>query len=154
MESPLGELTLVARGLSLCAVLWENDRFYRNRLPRLLKDPTHRTLLCAQEQITAYFRSELKAFDLPLDLLGSEFQMKVWKALLDIPFGKVESYSSLAKIIGLPQACRAVGTANSRNPLSIIVPCHRVVSKTGALAGFSGGLSHKAYLLDLEKAGP
>ena len=105
------------------------------------------------EQFQAYFKGELKAFKFPLDLrLGTPFQQKVWKTLLTIPYGETRSYKWMAKSINNPDSSRAVGNANGQNPLSIIIPCHRVVRENGALGGYTGGIQIKRYLLDLEKA--
>lgn len=115
------------------------------------------TLLAeAQRQLAAYLRGELRAFDLPLDLRGTPFQRRVWGALLEIPWGATCSYRDLAARIGQPAAVRAVGAANGANPISIVVPCHRVIASDGALRGYSGGLELKRSLLRIEghPAGP
>ncbi len=105
----------------------------------------------ARRELAAYFSGKLRDFTLPFDLAGTEFQAKVWQALLKIPYGKVWSYSDLATRIGQPTATRAVALANARNPLPLIVPCHRVIGKNGALTGYSGGgIARKAALLHLE----
>ena len=98
-----------------------------------------------------YFAGSRAAFDLPLDFSGTEFQKKVWRALLTIPFGATRSYAQIATQVGSPKAMRAVGAANSRNPVSIVAPCHRVIGANGELTGFAGGLVAKKYLLDLEQ---
>jgi len=105
----------------------------------------------AEVQLREYFAGKRTEFDLPLALEGTEFQLKVWKALQDIPFGIVRSYKDIAVAVGNVKACRAVGMANNRNPISIIVPCHRVVGHNGKLVGYGGGLPTKEYLLELEK---
>jgi methylated-DNA-[protein]-cysteine S-methyltransferase len=102
-------------------------------------------------QLDAYFKGELTCFDLELKPRGTQFQKKVWQELTQIPYGKTISYGELAKRIGNPKASRAVGSANGKNPISIIVPCHRVIGKNGSLTGFGGGLGVKQTLLDLEK---
>jgi O-6-methylguanine DNA methyltransferase len=104
----------------------------------------------AARQLTAYFAGDLRAFDLPLAPSGTPFQQRVWRALLEIPFGRTQSYSELAALIGAPGAARAVGLANGRNPLAIIVPCHRVIGAGGGLVGYGGGLERKRWLLDFE----
>jgi len=109
--------------------------------------------VAAERQLAEYFSGRRKAFDLRLDFAGTEFQKKVWRALLTIPFGETRSYGEIAKQIGSPKAVRAVGAANGRNPISIVAPCHRVIGSTGKLTGFAGGLDTKAFLLDLERAG-
>jgi len=101
-------------------------------------------------QLRAYFGGELKSFDVPLEIAGTEFQRRVWSALRTIPYGQTRSYSEIAAQIGAPQAVRAVGAANGRNPIPIIVPCHRVIGASGSLVGFGGGLEWKRLLLDLE----
>jgi len=104
---------------------------------------------CA-EQLDAYFAGELRTFDLPLAPAGTSFQRRVWETLQTIPYGETWSYKSLAEAADCPRGYRAVGLANNRNPISILIPCHRVVGASGALTGYGGGLSNKAYLLDLE----
>jgi len=101
-------------------------------------------------QLRAYFAGELRTFDVPLEMIGTEFQRRVWQALRKIPYGETRSYSQLASRIGAPRAVRAVGAANGRNPIPIIVPCHRVIGASGHLVGFGGGLEWKRFLLDLE----
>jgi methylated-DNA-[protein]-cysteine S-methyltransferase len=108
-------------------------------------------LLRAETQLGEYFRGSRKRFDLPLDLRGTAFQRKVWAELGKIPFGATWSYRELAERIGNPGAVRAVGTANGRNPVCILIPCHRVVRVSGDLGGYAGGLENKAFLLELEK---
>ena len=103
-------------------------------------------------QLRAYFAGELRDFDLPLAPRGTAFQQSVWDALLEIPYGATTTYSELAATIGRPSACRAVGAANGRNPLAVIVPCHRVIGAAGALTGYGGGLERKRMLLALEAA--
>jgi methylated-DNA-[protein]-cysteine S-methyltransferase len=113
-------------------------------------DPQHPILIEAERQLSEYFAGKRTRFDLPLQPDGTEFQKKVWRALREIPFGKTKSYLDLARAISSPKASRAVGAANGKNPLSIVVPCHRVVGADGALTGFAGGLATKAALLTLE----
>ncbi|HKW98452.1 MAG TPA: methylated-DNA--[protein]-cysteine S-methyltransferase [Bryobacteraceae bacterium] len=104
----------------------------------------------AIRQLRLYFAGELQNFDLPLEMNGTEFQRRVWAALRTIPYGETRSYSDIARQIGAPQAVRAVGAANGRNPIPIVVPCHRVIGRDGSLTGFGGGLAWKRLLLDLE----
>src|SRR5579859_1520654 len=101
-------------------------------------------------QLQAYFAGELQSFDVPLEFAGTDFQKRVWSALRAIPYGQTRSYSQIASQIGAPRAVRAVGAANGRNPIPIIVPCHRVIGASGSLVGFGGGLAWKRLLLDLE----
>ena len=105
----------------------------------------------AERQLTEYFEGRRKSFDLPLELKGTDFQVKVWKALEKIPYGETKSYQEIAEEIGSPKAFRAVGNANNKNPVSIIIPCHRVIGKSGKLVGYGGGLDKKEYLLHLEE---
>ena len=107
----------------------------------------------AINQLTQYFEGKRQTFDLPLKLNGTVFQKKVWEALQRIPYGQVWSYKRLAEEIGNPKACRAVGMANNRNPISIVVPCHRVIGSDGSLVGYATGVKKKRYLLDLEQQG-
>jgi methylated-DNA-[protein]-cysteine S-methyltransferase len=152
LPSPVGLLKLVASNQGLVAVLWENDPPARVPLPALQEDTGHPVLMAAQKQLRQYFSGTRNRFDLPLDFYGTDFQKKVWNALLAIPFGETRSYRHIAIQIGNPKAVRAVGAANGRNPLSIIAPCHRVVGSNGKLTGFAGGLAAKAYLLEMEAA--
>ncbi|WP_327754153.1 methylated-DNA--[protein]-cysteine S-methyltransferase [Sphingobium sp. SJ10-10] len=150
MASPVGELTLVASEKGLAAVLWENDDPKHVRLEPRVERGDHPLLDKAGQQLGEYFAGQREAFDLPLDFKGTDFQKRVWAALLTIPFGETRSYADIASQIGKPSAYRAVGAANGRNPISIIAPCHRVVGANGALTGFAGGLKAKQYLLELE----
>jgi len=150
MKSPVGQLKLVASSNALIAVLWEEERPNRVKLGAMRLDPEHPILIEAERQISEYFVGERIDFDLPLQLDGTEFQRKVWRALREIPFGETKSYQDLARTVGSPYASRAVGAANGKNSLSIVLPCHRVVGTDGALTGFAGGLKTKAALLALE----
>lgn len=151
MKSPVGELTLVASEKGLTAVLWEEEKPNRVPLEDLILDKKHPILLEVEDQLNEYFKGERKKFSLKLDPHGTEFQKKVWMALRSIPFGETRSYVELATQIGNPKASRAVGAANGKNPISVIVPCHRVIGSNGSLTGFAGGLKNKMTLLDLEK---
>jgi len=150
MASPVGELKLVANGSRLAAILWENDKPNRVRLGPMNEAADNPVLVRAREQLTEYFAGTRTGFDLELDFAGTEFQKKVWLALLTIPFGETRSYRQIAEQIGSPSAVRAVGAANGRNPISIIAPCHRVIGASGKLTGFAGGLEAKELLLTLE----
>ena len=149
MESPVGKLKLVASDKALVAILWPHDS--RVRLGELFANDRHPVLVETERQLGEYFSGKRKEFSVTLDMRGTRFQKDVWEALLDIPFGETRSYGQLAKQLGNPRATRAVGAANRRNPLSIIVPCHRVLGASGKLTGFAGGLEVKAHLLRLEK---
>jgi len=148
--TPVGELKLVASDSGLAGILWENDDPKRTRfLPQVCQDD-HPVLNETERQLREYFAGLRRCFELPLDFVGTEFQKKVWQALVAIPFGETRSYSEIAREIGHPMAVRAVGAANGRNPLSIVAPCHRVIGANGKLTGFAGGLDIKAFLLALE----
>lgn len=151
ISSPVGKLTLVASDKGLVAVLWPNDKPTRVRFSENITTAENAILAKAEKQLNEYFAGKRNSFDLPLDMRGTDFQKNVWEALLSIPFGETRSYAQLAKQIGNPQAVRAVGAANGRNPISIIVPCHRVIGANGKLTGFAGGLNTKDHLLTLEK---
>ena len=152
MTSPVGTLKLVANDTALVAVLWENENPKRVRLAELIEQVHHPILLETQKQLTEYFAGKRQQFDLPLDFEGTEFQKKVWQALLTIPFGETRSYRDIAEQIGNVKAVRAVGAANGKNPISIIAPCHRVVGANGKLVGFAGGLENKEILLKIEQS--
>jgi methylated-DNA-[protein]-cysteine S-methyltransferase len=150
--TPVGALRLVATPDALVAVLWEDDRPTRVKLGETITADDHPILTRAAAQLDEYFAGRRVTFDLPLAPAGTPFQQKVWQALTRIPFGLTASYRDLAVSVGSPDACRAVGAANGRNPLSIVVPCHRVIGATGKLTGFAGGLDAKRFLLNLESA--
>jgi methylated-DNA-[protein]-cysteine S-methyltransferase len=153
IDSPVGKLKLVASDKGLAGVLWEREDAPRVALRGLAADEQHPVLLEAERQLGEYFAGKRKTFSVALDMQGTRFQKEVWQALLAIPFGETRSYGELAKRLGNPRATRAVGAANGRNPISIIVPCHRVIGSTGKLTGFGGGLENKAHLLSLEDTG-
>lgn len=150
-NSPVGRLTLVASETALLAVLWPDDRPGRVVLDWGREAPEHKLLQAAITQLKEYFAGARHSFDLPLDPQGTAFQQKVWQGLQTIPYGETLSYGQLALRIGAePGASRAVGAANGRNPISIIIPCHRVIGSSGKLTGFAGGLNSKQQLLALE----
>lgn len=148
-QSPVGKLTLVASDAGLRAILWPSERPCRVKLPDISRGD-HPVLQATTSQLTEYFAGKRQSFDLPLDLHGTSFQVKAWRSLADIPYGTTASYAEQADRIGAPKAVRAVGTANGRNPISIVLPCHRVVASNGSLAGFAGGLDVKRWLLEFE----
>jgi methylated-DNA-[protein]-cysteine S-methyltransferase len=150
LTTPVGELKLVANGSRLAAILWENDKPDRVRLGPMREAPDNPILMRTAQQLQEYFAGTRNRFDLDLDFAGTEFQKKVWAALLTIPFGETRSYSEIARQIGNPSAVRAVGAANGKNPISIVAPCHRVIGASGKLTGFAGGLEAKEQLLTLE----
>jgi methylated-DNA-[protein]-cysteine S-methyltransferase len=153
MPSPVGKLKLVGSDKGLAAILWENDDPRRVRVRAEVEDKHHPVLLETERQLAEYFEGKRRSFSLKLDPIGTKFQNDVWQALLAIPFGETRSYGQLAKQLGNPQASRAVGAANGKNPISIVVPCHRVIGSSGKLTGFAGGLRAKAHLLELESRG-
>lgn len=146
VDSPLGPLTLVAQEGAVVG-LYMVDQRHRPVIEGT-RDDTILTPL--REQLEAYWRRELKEFDVPLSLAGTPFQQQVWAGLQTIPYGESWSYGELAEAIGRPRASRAVGLANGKNPIGVVVPCHRVVGATGSLTGYGGGLARKQWLLDLE----
>jgi methylated-DNA-[protein]-cysteine S-methyltransferase len=148
--SPVGRLKVVAAKAGLVAILWENDNPRRVPLTDLLEEDNQSILVETERQLEEYFAGKREAFSIPLDMRGTAFQKEVWRALQAIPFGKTFSYGEIAKQIGRPAASRAVGAANGGNPISIVVPCHRVIGSSGKLTGFAGGLEAKTYLLNLE----
>jgi methylated-DNA-[protein]-cysteine S-methyltransferase len=145
VETPIGTLGLVGSNAGLQQVLWSADGFVRPRSCGVLDE--------AARQLHAYFAGELIDFDLPLDLVGTDFQRQCWLALATIPYGTTVSYGEQARRLGLgPERARAVGAANGRNPIPVILPCHRVLGADGSLTGFGGGLELKRFLLEHEGA--
>ena len=149
-DSPVGELLLTSAGGCLTGVYFEDHRHPPEDRVELAPDGT--AFVRVITQLDEYFSGSRDRFDLPLAPAGTEFQQKVWNALLEIPFGATESYGDLAARLGDPKATRAVGLANGKNPISIIVPCHRVVGADGSLTGYGGGLERKRWLLVHEGA--
>lgn len=150
--SPLGSMTLAASAQGLCGV-WFDGQANQPDPQQWQHNPSHPVLQAACTQLAAYFAAQAARFSLPLDVsLGTPFQQSVWERLRAIPYGVTQSYGEIARYLGQPAASRAVGAAVGRNPLSIIVPCHRVVGSNGALTGYAGGLERKIALLQLEKA--
>ncbi len=150
LVSPVGLIRLIASGVGLMAVLWEGEDYTRTKLPGAVRDDGDVILMHAGQQLEEYFTKQRKVFDIPLDLRGTEFQLSVWNALLDIPYGVTKTYGALARKLGDIKAVRAVGGALNKNPVAIVVPCHRVVGASGKLVGFAGGLQNKSILLDIE----
>ena len=155
MVSPVGMLTLVAGDAGVRAVIWPGESAERLRLERgsdLAESHSAAAVLdLTVAQLTEYFAGTRREFDVPLDPSGTPFQHLAWQALLTIPYGHTVSYGEQARRLGDQRKARAVGAANGRNPISIIVPCHRVVGANGSLTGFAGGLATKAWLLDHER---
>jgi len=154
VRSPLGNVIVAGDGEGLRRVDFEWGRYRRVLIPEdWEKDPSFPLLRRAAAELTLYFQGKLRQFSLPLAPVGTPFQKRVWKELLRIPYGKTLSYTELARRAGRPEAIRAAGSANARNPLSIVIPCHRVVGKDGSLTGYGGGLEKKRALLELEGVG-
>jgi methylated-DNA-[protein]-cysteine S-methyltransferase len=151
LKSPVGTLTLVAEDEALIAVCWESKHAARLGLSDTQRLDRHPVLLTAEKQLLEYFSGHRRKFDLPFEFNGTDFQIEVWSALCKIPFGETRTYGDLARTIGAPKACRAVGASNGRNPIAIIVPCHRVIGANGKLIGFAGGLEIKDHLLKMER---
>lgn len=154
INSPVGSLLLIASLNGLHAILWDKDleeTECRAVVAKLKKSDRHPVLLKAVKQLREYFSGERITFDLPLVMDGTVFQKKAWRQLTKIPYGKTISYREQAKGLGDVKKARAVGTANSRNPISIVVPCHRVIASNGSLSGFGGGIENKKFLLELEQ---
>lgn len=148
-RSPLGSLLLVGHNGIL-----EQLHFPNQKVQHLIADDwieTSAPFTAAILQLDQYFDGTRHEFDVPLAPRGTSFQRNVWQALQNIPFGRTASYSDIATIVGNPKGCRAVGMANAKNPIPIIIPCHRVIGKNGTLTGFGGGIETKQFLLDLEQ---
>jgi O-6-methylguanine DNA methyltransferase len=149
-ESPVGPLFLVASEKGLVRLEFKGRVQKLNGGIEVRESKAE--LAPYLRELDEYFAGERRDFSVPLDLRGTEFQLACWHALLKIPYGETRSYKHIAQAIGHPQACRAVGMSNNRNPVAIIVPCHRVIASSGSLCGYGGGLDLKRKLLDLEQA--
>ena len=149
VDSPVGPLTLTAVDGRLTGLHMTDQAHAPEHSAGWVEKP--RAFAQVASQLAAYFAGELTEFDLPLELNGTDFQRRVWEGLRQIPFGETWSYAQLAAKVGSPKACRAVGLANGRNPIGIIVPCHRVIGADGTLTGYGGGLERKAWLLEHER---
>lgn len=147
-DTPIGPLTLSSNGAALTRLDFENPRYAAPAYPR----GVDRVLESAQRELDAYFLGKLRVFETPVAPDGTPFQQQVWAALLKIPYGLTSSYAQQAAAIGSPKAMRAVGLANGRNPIAVIIPCHRVIGANGSLTGYGGGMERKRFLLDLEQA--
>ena len=154
MESPVGELRIISSAAGVVAILWDEE-FERDARVRFadeivaVAEPGYVSAVALQ-QLREYFDGQRQEFDVDMDLRGTPFQVSAWRALASIPFGQMVSYKEQARRIGAPTAVRAIGAANGRNPLSIVLPCHRVVGSDGSLTGFAGGLEAKRALLEFE----
>ena len=142
--TPLGHLTIASDGASITGLAFGERDYPGSRRPTGL---TNRAANEAQE----YLAGKRRDFDLPLAPAGTDFQKRVWRALLDIPYGQTRSYSEVAAAIGKPAACRAIGGANNKNPIPLFIPCHRVINADGGIGGYASGLRIKRWLLDLER---
>src|SRR5271155_3294700 len=149
MESPIGELLLLGDGHSLHGLYMQGARRPVHIAPRWRRSPAPFADLVGQ--LRQYFAGTRERFDAPLSMKGTDFECSVWRALQQIPYGQTVSYGQIAQRIGEPAAARAVGAANARNPIAVIVPCHRVIGADGALTGYGGGLERKRLLLELEQ---
>jgi len=152
LDSPLGDLTVVAEGGALTALYFPGH--LRMPPPGTFGPRDDAAFAAVRDQLAEYFAGERTSFDLPLAPRGGDFQQRVWRLLRAIPYGETRTYGDLARELGDPALAQAVGAANGRNPLSIVVPCHRVVGAGGSLTGFAGGLSRKRFLLTLEEPAP
>jgi len=152
MDSPVGRITLTSNGAALTGLAFEEERHPRDRTGAI--EEPDAILIDAERQLQEYFGKWRQTFDLPLQPTGTDFQREVWSLLGQIPFGETISYLELAKRLGNEKAVRAVGMANGRNPVSIVIPCHRVIGANGDLTGYGGGLWRKEVLLRLEGAIP
>jgi len=149
-DAPLGPLYIESEGDAIVEILFYPDE--RPKFKREIITTTDTDVLRAcVEELNAYFAGQLQKFSVPLKPAGTDFRMRVWKALCDIPYGETISYKELAEAISNPKAIRAVGGANHHNPISIIIPCHRVIGANGTLVGYGGGLDKKKFLLGLEQ---
>jgi methylated-DNA-[protein]-cysteine S-methyltransferase len=152
MDSPVGELRIIEHGGSITAIEFTPFRDSADGRPRGERDDDNPVLRQAVEQLTAYFARELKEFDLPLAPHGTDFQQKVWKQLLAVGYGETASYGEIAHRLGHTNAAsRAVGLANGRNPIPIVIPCHRIIGANGTLTGYAGGVERKQTLLEIEQ---
>lgn len=151
LDSPIGKLTAVAQDGALAGLYMEQQR----HLPAFEtfgpEDAGGELFACVEVQLKEYFAGQRREFDVPITFAGTEFQRRVWTELSEIPYGETISYGELAQRLGNPTASRAVGLANGKNPISVIVPCHRVVGAAGDLTGYGGGLERKRFLLDFER---
>lgn len=150
IPTPLGPLFATAVGGSLTGLYFEGGRHAPPISPSWVEDKQHRALAECARQLADYFSGRRRDFDLPMAPSGTPFQVRVWREIARIPYGETISYAELARRAGAPGSARAAGAATGRNPLSIVVPCHRVVASGGALTGYAGGLERKARLLEIE----
>ena len=152
IKTPVGPLKIVIRDQVLAAILWDNEKPNRVRLDQMTEDKKDPLILEIEKQLNDYFLHQRTAFNLPIETRGTAFQQEVWNLLNQIPYGSTWTYKDIALKMDRPQAVRAVGAAIGRNPISIVIPCHRVIASNGSLAGFAGGIHRKQILLDLENS--
>ena len=151
LKTPPGDLILVANQKGLIGIYFEGCAHVPAARSSWVLDPHHAVLEQAREQLEDYLKGTRTSFSVPLHFAGTDFQQRVWREIARIPFGQTITYSDLAERVGAPEAIRAAGTATGKNPLGIIIPCHRVVGKNGSLRGYAGGLKMKRHLLELEQ---
>lgn len=152
VTSPIGDLRIVEHAGAISAIEFSPFGAAGDGRPRGARDDDHLVLRDAAAQLTAYFARELKTFDLPLGPVGTDFQRRVWDQLVQIPYGATASYGQIAQRLGMTNAAsRAVGLANGRNPIPVVIPCHRVIGADGSLTGYAGGIARKQTLLELEQ---
>ena len=149
-DSPLGQMLLVASDTALTGLHFVDEKYYPGVAADWRKAPAATMIVRARKQLDEYFAGTRTEFELPVDPEGTTFQCGVWRALQEIPYGTTINYGTLARRIGNPSASRAVGAANGRNPISIVIPCHRVIGANGDLTGYAGGMARKDALLRLE----
>jgi methylated-DNA-[protein]-cysteine S-methyltransferase len=154
VDSPLGEILIVAADAGLTGLHFVDQKYFPKDAGSWTRRSDHPVLGAARTQLEEYFAGRRRDFDLPLAPRGTPFQQQVWKLLCEIPYGTTMSYGALAAKLGQPTASRAVGAANGRNPIGVVVPCHRVVGSGGALTGYAGGIARKQALLALEQGQP
>jgi len=150
VDSPVGRLTLMSQGGCLTHLVMEDQAHATPAPPGSVRDDDAFAVVVGQ--LREYFAGERTSFDVPMALEGTDFQRRVWSELRAIPYGRTISYGELARRVDNPKASRAVGSANGRNPIAVIVPCHRVIAGDGSLGGYGGGLDRKAVLLELERS--
>ena len=152
MDSPIGRLNLTASEKGLLALAFDRGQFPPDKSRDTVWDRSSGKTKPFTDELNEYFAGRRRRFTFPLDLRGTAFQLKCWQALLAIPYGETRTYADIARAVGQPRAFRAVGMANHRNPIAIVVPCHRVIARDGTLCGYGGGLDVKRKLLELEGA--
>ena len=150
VESPLGTMLLVSNGSSLTGLYFVGQKYVAQPAEDWIQSEVSQPFPVAKRQLDEYFAGERRAFDLPLSFEGTPFQQRVWRAIATIPCGETISYGALARSLGAPRSVRAAGAATGRNPISLVVPCHRVVGSDGSLTGYAGGMDRKRRLLALE----